>query len=274
MFMRRLQKNNTDWSWMVSLGVFGFIGYQLLKPEPALTQELPLIIPENLKYKPDFNKLVYGGNPRATNIKGSGKFNYFGITQAYPNFGFECRAASVVNIYKSLGLIAPNMDRASFEKEFTNIYMDPDNKNSVRKPAANKFFSIPYVYTMSMRGYKEEDFRQGQKVLTSDLYVHYANEIAKVSNYATVTGMQNKIFKKKTFKDYFDLETHLKEGWTAWLAVSDPAYRYGHYITGNALLKESNNLTKWINSDDSINGKDTTYLLSKVNVGKSWAIIV
>ena len=130
---------------------------------------------------------------------------------------------------------------------------------------------------MSLRGFKEKDFRTEQKILTPTLYVKYANEIAKVSPYALTSGMRHKEFKYVAFNNIHELEYHLINGWTAWVAVSHSAYPDGHYVTANSVIsiKDKNQRTvKLINSDDPKNKGNSYYTLDSVSIKKSWAITV
>ncbi len=135
--------------------------------------------------------------------------------------------------------------------------------------------AFPFKYNQSLRGFKPENFRSGQEKLTSAIYTEFANKFAKISDYSiNVSNMNNRVFKKRIFATFLELEKHLSDGWTAWIKV--PYDEDGHYVTAISVrvIIENGLKVKYIQTDDPLNGFGKLYKLGSISLEKSWAIVI
>lgn len=229
-------------SAVIKYGLIGFVLYELFrKDEPVYGQGAGKTIKENAEIKNRFmNKEVFpysfGGNPDADNVWGKGKFNYELtvqnlywedelreakkdsrkssyippkdiIRQEFPEVklvGLECRAVTVLNLFKSLGIIHPKWSSLIFEENHTNIFSDADLLyRQYRRKAANKDFSLDSKYNSFLRGFpKEDSIKSGMpyNIITPSMYVQIAEKIAAIpGSYAEKSGMKDKKFLLKKF---------------------------------------------------------------------------
>jgi len=120
----------------------------------------------------------YGGNPDASNEFGSGSFNYAVIEQFYSDKkaqsrgetnGLECYAATAMHMYKSLGLVRPDLARKAIELRYTTMH-GPNSGNGV----------IPAAYYRHLRGYYDSPY-------TAETAFAIAN-ILRQTDWAKLTG--------------------------------------------------------------------------------------
>lgn len=294
-------------------GILGYGIYNILNSKSVQSQDtIPTetgkhVVLENAKYN-YFASPDHGGNPRAKNIFGEGKFNYQNTIQnkviedAYAEdgrfvldtygigndriktisdkkielVGLECNAVSILNLYKSLGLIYPSWKSNRFEDEFTNIFIDANLLNiEDRRPAKNTDYSIPKELNADLRGFKEADAKKiglsFYKIQTKD-YCVIAQELARFSSYAERTGMKNKKFEVKIFRtntgslDYKEMEKYIKDGKVIRLSIT---YKPdGHYVIMNDISIAKNMFI----CDDPLNGKDKQYSLDRIQ--EAWTLDV
>lgn len=229
-----MNTNNNALGNCLLWGGIGFLTYAFLKEENhAQPVDRDILIKENFKYNPSFNKEEYGGNPEASNLKGSGKFNYVRIIQARRKFGLECYAASVVNIYKSLGIISPTMSRLEFELTYTNLYMDKDAPWDYKKSVIKSDYRIPKYYNDNLRG--KYNLSLGQKNITKKDFAIIAKNISEVSNYSIYTGMRGKSFEVIDIRKE-EIEKYLLLGYAIRFYTTEEG---GHYVVATGLKKQT-----------------------------------
>ena len=255
----------------------GFFFYEFfLKEESSIVGQSVNVIQENDAFNINKDDGLHGGNPLAKNIKGQGKFNYLNTVQLRGRYiqdknenvfplenkkgdpwGIECKFVSVINLYKSLGLLEPAYTANQFEEEFTNIFNENGFRKQ-RKPIKKYGYEISSILNHDLRG--REEITKPQRRLTGLDYIDIANNLARVCPHARKTGMNNKRFK---FVNLFDkelktLKKHLENGGVA-CSFLFPAYDKGHYITvhridGNILYCDDplRDIARW-------NFQDKTY---------------
>ena len=208
----------------------------------AQSNENDSLVRENLKYNQIFSKTEFGGNPYATNKKGSGKFNYLGFLQAKHAFGLECYAASVVNIFKSLGIIEPNMGRKEFELTYTNLHLASDAPESFKKLVKKSGYRIEEYFNDSLRGMY--DLGIGQEQLSPE-------------NFAEIS------IKKE------EIETYLLAGYIVRIYTD----KEGHYTVATSIKKiplKNGKSIKIVLTDDTWYGANTAYQMKYVH--EPWII--
>ena len=232
----------------------------------AQSNENDSLVRENLKYNQIFSKTEFGGNPYATNKKGSGKFNYLGFLQAKHAFGLECYAASVVNIFKSLGIIEPNMGRKEFELTYTNLHLASDAPESFKKLVKKSGYRIEEYFNDSLRGMY--DLGIGQEQLSPENFAEIAKKISNVSNYANYTGMRGKNFVAISIKKE-EIETYLLAGYIVRIYTD----KEGHYTVATSIKKippKNGKSIKIVLTDDTWYGANTAYQMKYVH--EPWII--
>ncbi|HMW08734.1 MAG TPA: hypothetical protein PLM36_25630 [Leptospiraceae bacterium] len=238
------------------IGALAFLYLNKKEETQAQSIDSNTIVKENLKYNPIFNKAEFGGNPFATNQRGSGKFNYLGFLQAKHAFGLECYSASVVNIFKSLGIIEPNMSRRRFELTYTNLHLASDAPSEYKKSLKKSKYRIPSTFNDSLRGmYK---LSKGQIELSPAGFAVVAQKISEVSDYALHTGMRGKDFVAVSIKKD-DIEKYLLAGYVVRIYTKKDT---GHYVvsTGIKEIKDNaGNIEKVILTDDTWYGANYEY---------------
>lgn len=225
------------------------------------------IVLENLKYNPLVNKVKFGGNPLASNKKASGTFNYLGFLQAKHAFGLECHSASAVNIFKSLGVIRPDLTRLNFELTYTNLHLTSDAPEDFKALVKKSEYRIPSHFNDSLRGMV--NLGKGQKKLTKDDFADIAKSISEVSDYSIKTGMRGKDFIALDIKSN-EIGNYLKKGYVVRVFTN----KEGHYVVVTALktVKDKNgNVFSVVLTDDTWYGANTLYSMNYVY--KPWVII-
>lgn len=224
-------KGNSDFGEVILWGIGAYIFYRIFGKNTSIVgQEKQVVIPENEKWK--FNKLKkigsFFGNPIASNLLGSGTFNYQNTLQnrffeselriarvqkrapiyIIPDtikkniqdklVGLECKFISVINLYKSLGIIHPEMTAKTFAEMYTNIFDTDDLLYPIYKRCATyPYYSIDPKYNADIRGFLPEDAKKvglEYHKFTEQDYVKLANQLALHSDYAKRTGMDKKTF--------------------------------------------------------------------------------
>lgn len=251
-------------------GLFGYVVYNALQSNSLISQEAQKIIPENAKWRFDNSKKngSFFGNPLATNLFGSGAFNYQNTIQnrlieaelieaelkkrsplyIAPDsikkkeknklIGLECKFISVLNLYKSLGLIHPEMTSKSFAEKYTNIF-DTDHLlyPKYKRKATYPYYSIDSKYNADLRGFLPVDAELAKmefnEYLKSD-YVELANQLTLHSEYAKYTGMDKKTFRLIEFPfnpdkpDFTSMNSFLAKGRIIRANIKYGAH--GHYV--------------------------------------------
>ncbi len=137
-----------------------------------------------------------GGSEGAKNQIGQGDFNYAQTIQYKsekkqwedmhgegtfkPKKGWECRGSAAINMYKSLGLVSPEITREEFERRYSNLH---DN-------ATDPDYQMPRGYSEALRYASKQ---KGLPAMTPEAFAKIANGLVE-SDWAKLTGMGNKHF--------------------------------------------------------------------------------
>lgn len=179
----------------------------------------------------------FGGSPHAANSYGSASFNYAIIEQFYSDRksqargetnGLECYAATAFNLYKSLGLIRPDLDRKETELRYTTMH------------GQNRGALIGARHFRALRGYYDSPFTAA---LTLELGRALQN-----SDWAKLTGSDSIQFHLEHLREA-DLRNELQKGRTVFAAFNPAAGFAGHafLLTGY----EKNGSAELLRADES-----------------------
>jgi hypothetical protein len=205
-----------------------------------------------------------GGNPDAKNIAGEGKFNYKPDEQPYKTFGIECKSGTILSIYKSLGLLPPDMTRVEVEHQLTHLDTEPDVPKGYKDLTKSStivvtekvfdqkynrdmrgFLRYPDIYETTKNGEIKYDkdkkpiikvrgsLLSADDTLSPEKFRDTANKLAQKSKYAVTTGMQKTKFEVTRFSSPENLIKHLNSGGVAraylpeWTTADG---HNGHYV--------------------------------------------
>jgi hypothetical protein len=226
---------------LVAFGTWGllFTGFAFLLVKAIDADDQSVVydsngrVLENLKYK------NAGGNPRASNVKGSGTFNYQRFIQAQYEGdkigikikGIECKMSTNVFLYKSLGLLPPTLSRKEFERIYTYLF---NSQNSRLK--------IPSTYNMALRGFEAADITDKSMIkkageafpqinFSSDkkTFLSFA-KLFQNTEYAKQTGMNNVNLEIKQYENKKQAINDILKGHTVYFSVTNQAGYAKHYL--------------------------------------------
>jgi hypothetical protein len=151
-----------------------------------------------------------GGNQNAKNIRGGGRFNYqrhgqtllgappdtkyYGYAYnkngqlVFSPRGLECEGATAFHVFKSLGLVPPDLSRDELAELYTHIYSKGTMMGEGREIENQVAGAIPSMYNNALRG------RAGNPRLGPEQIVDLANNYLRNSDWAKLTGMNNTEF--------------------------------------------------------------------------------
>ncbi|MDA8139695.1 MAG: SpvB/TcaC N-terminal domain-containing protein, partial [Desulfobacteraceae bacterium] len=134
----------------------------------------------------EYYKRFSGGNPKATNEVGGGKFRYATSKQllAHGDTFMQCFYTSYFFMLKSLGVIPPDMSAREFEKAYSNVRGEP---------------KVAPVFAKGEYGFPGAE-RSPDRATIVDMFAARAGAIASQSEWARFTGMSEKHFKAEDLR--------------------------------------------------------------------------
>ena len=186
--------------------------------------------------KPGFH--FAGGTPKATNERGSGKFEFIIMDQAlYKNsisgslvyrYGLDCEACSAFMVYYSLGLIRPDLSRVEVQKRYSYLGNDKakfERDSSLMPPMEVGILdekNSKYARKAGLWRYVDRDAWTGvflKKIkgtkAPKDPKDPKKSEGPKGTDWAKLTGMWNIAYEMKLIEDQnvATLKAYLNDGW-------------------------------------------------------------
>ncbi len=254
---------------VTAVGIFGYAVAKILADDTQTTHTI------NELYKNE------GGNPNASNLLGSGQFNFKRFLQLKVDkikdlkrvinnslVGLECKMATAVFFFKSLGLIPPAMSRFEFEDEFTHI-LDKTQRVPTRKQ--NPMYTIPKKYNAAMRGFSNLEIEAAngsiageieQKSFSDNTIIEIANNLRKTS-YAKERKMDVEKLVRLNFSTRKELVTGFKNGLVSLVSLHNKNFESMHYalaVMGTftqqnykiTLLDDSYQSIRWVDETEMV----------------------
>ncbi len=195
---------------------------------------------------------TFDGSGRPENRYGFNTFSFATIQQVLASSdsqqrGLECLAAAHVHLYKSMGLVPPELTREQFEHRYTSIHGDTS-------PSTPR---IPAVFNKALRGIPSA------AKFTPIEAVKFANELRN-DDWAQLTGASKGRYRYKSFASIGEVISHFQGCGGAVHA----GWKNGghHFVLTDGYAKNGKVI---VNQDDSLRG-DSTPIRDWANTKAHW----
>jgi len=178
---------------------------------------------------------THDGGALARNTRGGNTFDYATMQQVLVSedpsqVGLECLAAADFHLYKSMGLIPPELSRTEVEHRYTSIHGDS-------QPGAPR---LPHELNKSLRGIP------GGKAFTPREAVAFANAL-RADDWAKLTGADRGTYSLKSLPTIGAVANHFERGGAA---VHTGWANGGHHFVLSMVAAKGDDIR--VNEDDSL----------------------